>query len=104
MGVDYYAHSGIGFLVRVPKKFQDDEDFDLYSHLDEVLINSEYAFFETGQGAYTGEDNDFYVVLESFKPLDDLNQRSESLKSFLIQHDLIDATDEYDLVGGLQVC
>lgn len=104
MGVDYYAHSGIGFLVRKPKEHQDNEDFDFLEHLDEVLIDSEYGYFETGEGAYTGEHNEIYVVLSAFRPVNNLAERAHNLKNFLIEHDLIDATDDYDLVGGLEVC
>lgn len=103
MGVDYYAHSGVGFKVKPPKKFQNYDEFDFYEHLDNVLLDSVYSYFETGEGAYTGEDNDYYVVLKDFKPVNDLEERVNELKNFLIEHDLIESSAEYDLVGGLEV-
>lgn len=103
MGVDYYAHSGVGFMVRNPKEHQDNDDFDFLEHIDQVLIGSGYGYFETGQGAYTGDDNEFYVVLSSFRPINDLAERANDLKNYLIERDLIDSTDDYDLVGGLEV-
>ncbi|BAP30125.1 anti-sigma-factor antagonist [Chryseobacterium sp. StRB126] len=104
MGVDYYAHSGIGFMVRTPKEFEGEGEFDFFGYLDEVLQDSGYVFFETGEGAYTGEGNDYYVALSEFRPVNNLAERANDLKNYLIEHDLIDPTDDYDLVGGLEVC
>lgn len=104
MGVDYYAHKGIGFMVRAPKEKEQEDDFNLCDHLDEVLRDTGYAYFETGEGAYTGEDNEYYVIVQSFRPINSLAERANELKNFLLQHDLIDEDKDYDLVGGLEVC
>lgn len=103
MGVDYYANKGIGFMVN-HNEFEDNEDFDIREYLDEVLEGTSYKFFEVGEGAYTGETNEVYVVLSDFKPIQSLEERAQKLKEFLLALHLISEDAEYDLVGGLEVC
>ncbi|OBS12813.1 hypothetical protein ATE49_15365 [Elizabethkingia miricola] len=102
MGVDYSANKGIGFMVN-HNEFEDNEDFDIREYLEEVLRGTGYQYFEVGEGAYTGETNEVYVVLSDFKPIQDLEERAQKLKDFLLQLHLVSEDSEYDLVGGLEV-
>lgn len=100
MGVDYSANYGIGFKVEFDKQ---DEDFYLGEYLEDVLENSGYSYFDVGSGMYTGEENDFYVILKSFHPIETLKERSDLLRSFLLEQNLIKENQEVDLVGGLLI-
>lgn len=100
MGVDYSSNYGIGFKVKFDSQ---EDDFYLGEHLEELLINKPYRYFDVGEGRYTGEDDDFYVVLDSFLPIETLKERTELLKEFLLEKDLIESSQDVDLVGGLLV-
>lgn len=101
MGVDYSAHYGIGFKVELDDRFEEDPA----AVIDDMLKESDYAYFEVGQGAYTGKENDYYVVLsDNDSALDEgLIERVADLKRFLIETQLISEDAKADLVGGLQV-
>ena len=100
MGVDYTPNYGIGFKVNFDIQ---EDDFYLGEHLEEELSDSSYRYFRVGEGSYTGEDDDYYVVLDSFLPIETLKERTELLKEFLLEKDLIESSQEVDLVGGLLV-
>lgn len=100
MGVDYRANYGIGFKVNLNSG---DCDFHLGEHLEEVLDGNDYRYFRVGCGNYTGEDDDYFVVLESVGDLSNLKELLEELKSFLLEKQLISEDQEADLVGGLYI-
>lgn len=102
MGVDYRANYGIGFMVNY-NEFEDDEDFDFRDYLDEILEGTGYRYFAVGDEGYSGDPDEFYVVLEFFKPIQNLEKRVEKLRYFLRKLHLVSEDAEYDLVGGLEV-
>ena len=64
MGVDYTGNYGIGVKV-IKKEFTEDSEYyeDFNTYLDDVLENTNYYYFEVGEGSYTGEDNYFYICI-----------------------------------------
>ncbi|MDV3768145.1 hypothetical protein CMU26_01125 [Elizabethkingia anophelis] len=102
MGVDYIANRGVGFKVN--RKELEEDDFCFEEYLDETLEGSGYKYFSVGSGAYTGKQNDLYVVLSDFLPLESLKERLDELKNYLLSIGIIDEDAEYDLVGGVCVC
>lgn len=95
MGVDYRANYGIGIGIQsmdfdddnINESIQDIEcmdeflDYYVYEYEDE----SPYRWFQTGEGDYTGDTNDFFVVLK--KPFangfETLEQQRLDLLKFL---------------------
>jgi hypothetical protein len=75
MGVDYSAHSGIGFKLRHPQsndKFENEfeNDFNAFFHEEiQPLIDEQedYKSFEVGEGDYDGTENEIYVVISDNK-------------------------------------
>lgn len=102
MSVDYSANFGIGYKVSL----SDEELGELGTHmadfLEETLKLTNYMYFETGEGAYTGEDNDFYVILNHEQPLEYVMEDLEDLEHFLTDNGIKICSDG-GLVGGLLV-
>lgn len=95
MGVDYTGHFGMG--VKIKKVLG---TFDcLYDDLDD----SHYEFFEVGSGAYTGNENDFYVKVKT--PIHtalDFQIWKKRLLEHLKEIDL-EPDGEFGAVGGLEI-
>lgn len=98
MGVDYTGHYGIG--VEVDTK---DEEDDIYDLMDDKL-NEAYEWFSVGEGNYTGEKNQIFVVIKD--PFEDGFAELEAKKDKLLAHieDIeLEAIGEFGAVGGLEV-
>ncbi|EPL7677465.1 hypothetical protein RG089_000600 [Elizabethkingia anophelis] len=102
MGVDYSANKGIGFMIN-HRELEGDEDFDIRDYLDKILTDTGYRYFAVGDEGYSGDPDEFYVVLEFFKPIQNLQKRAQKLKEFLLALHLISEDAECDLVGGLEI-
>lgn len=105
MGVDYSANYGIGFKVEATARLYDreDDDFILQEYLEETL-SDDYRYFEVGDGSYTGEENDVYVIFRDkvgLAPLENYKDRLDVLRKHL--EDLLLEVSEEGLVGGLNV-
>ncbi|WP_312207714.1 hypothetical protein [Empedobacter sp.] len=101
MGVDYRANFGIGFKIKAD--IDENDELDIREYLDELIDKSKYSWFEVGDEGYTGDENDYYVVLDELKPIATLEQRVEELRQHLLSEHFIIDSEEFDLVGGLEV-
>lgn len=104
MSVDYIANYGIGIRVILSdenhKKEGSDEKY--YEILDELLPDH-YYYFQTGDGNYTGEENEWYVVLDSPKFIDGVFDGSSYKRELedILSKDF--KLGEFGLVGGLLI-
>lgn len=108
MGVDYSAHYGLGFKIKLIE-FDDElteetEKTFTTNLLDEKLDQDNYGWFEVGEDTYGGPENELFVyILEPFK---DGLSNLEFLKTKLVSHlnEIgISPDGEFDLQGGLEV-
>jgi len=104
MGVDYTGNYGIGVKV-LKKEFEEESEYyeDFNTYLDDILENTNYYYFEVGEGSYTGEDNDFYICISN--PFEDgLNIKDKvfAFYSFLRENN-IEFEGEFNEVGGLLI-
>jgi hypothetical protein len=101
MGVDYRAHAGVGIQVEV-KEVEGFEYFNEY--LEDALDLEKYFFFESGEGAYSGEDNDYFICIE--QPFTDglinLNKLKDDLLTHLSELE-IEVKGVFDVQVGLEV-
>lgn len=103
MGVDYTANYGIGFLLNIPSNEELEEmELDVDSYLEDILP-SNTSYFEVGGGNYTGEQNDYYVILDDDEINETLTERCEDLKVSLLNEGLINSNDKASVVGGLKI-
>lgn len=105
MGVDYDGHYGLGYRVNVPELEEDHYYFeDPIGFIENALEESNYCFFQIGDGSYSGEEDDVYIVLN--EPFEDGNldvtQKAKELKEFILSKG-IEIEGEFDVVGGLRV-
>jgi len=104
MGVDYNGNYGIGVKV-IRKEFEEGHEYyeDFLTWLDEQLEGWAYEYFEVGEGSYTGEEDDIYVVFKNpFKNGYNLEASVEEMLAFLrIQG--IEYVGKVDVVGGLRI-
>ena len=99
MGVDYKSRFGIGYKI-AEQIFEDDTC--MYEYLED-LCEDKFKYFETGEGDYTGESNEWYVVLiNPFLESLDLTKRKEELFNFLSENN-IEIIGDFGLVGGLHI-
>jgi hypothetical protein len=105
MGVDYSGNFGIGFQVQIPELEEDHEYYeDELGYLDSLLGDTEFNYFEVGEGSYTGDANDVFVCLDVPFIHGKFNEaRASELKTFLELHNLITKGAQIDSVGGLNV-
>ena len=101
MGVDYSANFGIGFKIKAD--IDENDELHITEYLDELIDKSKYSWFEVGEAAYIGGENEYYVVLDEIKPIDTLEKRVEELKQHLLSEKFVIDSEEFDLVGGLHV-
>lgn len=103
MGVDYTPNHGIGYKI-VGVECEVDEDSSVNEYLYELISNTKnIRYFETGEGNYTGEDNEMFIVIK--KPLEyglDLTQKKKELDLFISENKII-VEGEFDICGGLLV-
>lgn len=103
MGVDYSARFGIGVKV-LDAHFNEEEEESLFEHLYALLEKSEFNLIEVGEGAYTGDENEYFVVLKNpfENGIDGLRSKCESLFLFLNKNSVL-FDEKIDVVGGLHV-
>lgn len=110
MGVAYSGHHGIG--VKIKSIDFDDENLSdeirglevMCEFLDEKLENERYSWFEVGGGSYTGNENEYYVVINL--PFATLISNYENEKNALYDYlDQLGITPigDFGSVGGLEV-
>ena len=100
MGVDYTPRFGIGY--KIAEKVFENEDNCMDKYLDD-LCKYKFKHFETGYGCYTGEKNEYYVVLKNpFEKTLDLTEQKDELYNFLTDNG-IEIIEDFGLQGGLQV-
>ena len=103
MGVDYSANFGIGYKVSLSEERMINNGFGMYiaNNLDEDLRGTDYNYFETGEGDYTGEDNEHYVTIIDRKVvIQKLVSQLENLNNFLVDKGY-DIESLGGIVGGL---
>ena len=99
MGVDYSAVFGIGVKIT---SFPDEVE-DVYEFMDDTLDGTDFRWGESGEGAYSGEENDFYIFInQPFENgIDGLTAKAIDLIEFVKGKGL--TTTEVDVVGGLHI-
>lgn len=105
MGVDYSANFGIGYKIKkVSEEVLEEYDVDIGYFFDEKLqpYKDEVSYFETGYGRYTGEDNEYFLVLKNPLSILDLTHVKETLDVVIYELGL-ETDSEFGLVGGLLV-
>lgn len=105
MGVDYSGNFGIGVQIKSQILTEDHEYYeDFIGYLDNALDDTDYFYFEVGDGMYSGEDNDVYVCIDN--PFENgycgLEEKVSVFYSFLAKNGL-ERIGEVDVVGGLEV-
>lgn len=110
MGVDYKASFGLGVEI---KNFEfkkalllpeDPPDLDICELMESFTVPNDLRLLESGDGGYTGDDNEYYIVLKD--PLSNgisgLKEKSDYLISW-VRDQGFTTPDEIELVGGLHV-
>lgn len=101
MGVDYNANFGIGYKVVDARTEEQIEEVEFLYYLEEELEKTDYWCFETGDGWYTGNENEFFVVLkEPFKNGVDLTEDKMLLGRKLKSLD-VEIDGDFDLHGDI---
>jgi len=107
MGVDYTGNFGIGFKIDNNIDFDEDPrfcDYDCMTEYIEDKIHEDYNFFEVGNGAYTGEEDDFYVVLKNpFKNGCNLIKAKGDLREYIALELNLDIDGDFDCFGGIRM-
>ena len=103
MGVDYRADAGIGFKIKIPTFQKENDDFYFDEYLDNLLNFDKFRYFQDGAGALTGDENDYFIVIKDLFPLENLLEKINELKEFLLKEDLIEVNQNVDLQIGLEV-
>lgn len=103
MGVNYIADAGIGFKIKIPTFQKENDDFYFGEYLDNLLNFDKFRYFQDGEGAYTGDENDYFIVIKDLFPLENLLEKINELKEFLLKEDLIEINQNVDLQIGLEV-
>lgn len=94
MGVDYTPKAGFGYQIEF--------DIDNYDEFDELIDNSIFKLLEVGEGNYTGEDNEWFLVFQ--KPLEyglDLAKKKDELDAFIKENNIKTISDFAFHVGLL---
>lgn len=105
MGANYSGNYGIGIQVFTPN-FKEEDDYyeDGLGYIESILENTNYYYFETGDGSYTGDTNNVYIVIDN--PFQDgycaLGEKADKLIQFL-QENNITFEGKIDVVGGLSI-
>lgn len=106
MGVDYSARFGLGFKVNFKEDIVNEEYGEVedeFEYLQWLAEGTDFRTFEIGEGSYTGEQNDMYVVLKDpFDKRDGLYTKELELKTFLDKNGIC-YEGEFDVVGGLHI-
>lgn len=105
MGVDYDGNYGLGYKITLPEFEEDHEYFeDPIGFIDNALEDSNYGFFQIGDGAYSGNEDDVYIILD--EPFEDGNldvtQKAKDLKEYILSKN-IEIEGDFDIYGGLRV-
>lgn len=113
MGVDYSGNYGVGVQVsfenlkeRIIKECEcEEEEVHWYysEFIDFVLKDTSLLYFEVGEGAYTGEQNKFYIVMDDpFKGGYDITEEVIEFEKKLKDIGFV-LIGETDVVGGLEI-
>ena len=113
MGVDYTGHYGVGVQIKFDNlkekiSFEYNVDIDdvegyYLEYLDTLVNNTNYNYFEVGEGAYTGHENDYYIYIQN--PFEDgynIESKVKELESFCDKVGLI-RVGNVDEIGGIEV-
>jgi hypothetical protein len=105
MGVDYSGNYGIGIQVYTPD-FEEGDDYyeDELGYIESILKSTNYSYFETGEGSYSGDIDDIYIIIDN--PFEDgycaLGEKADKLIEFL-QENNMRFEGKVDVVGGLRI-
>lgn len=104
MGVDYSGNYGIGVKVLVPELEEEHDYFDdELGYVDNLLKDTEYEYFEVGDGSYSGKKDDLYICFKNpFKDGYNIEDKVIELYLFLSNTDL-EVIGKVNEVGGLRV-
>jgi len=103
MGVDYDANYGIGYKVTESDDLPEEELEDGLTEYIYGNVDDAFEHFEVGEGNYTGEENDNYIVVkDAFKDGLDLTSKKKALDDELKRLKL-EPVGEFADVGGLNV-
>lgn len=113
MGVDYSGNYGVGVQVEFDNLFEaiaerygvDTDDAEEYTleYLEELLEETDYNYFEVGDGNYSGQPNEVYIeVNDVFKDGYDITEKVTNLIKFCEDNGLT-MVGEIDVVGGLEI-
>ena len=105
MGVDHDANFGIGYeITGFPNGCLETEDeeeaISIEEFLDDCLKGTSYRYAEWGDGSYTGDDNNFAIVLDKPDPTGNNTYLLENLRKFLDEKGFTYNADCY-VVGGV---
>ncbi len=105
MGVSYSANYGIGIQVK-RKEFSEEDEYygDFVWYVDDLLVDTEYDYFEVGDGNYTGKEDEIFICIE--EPFEHgfcaAEKEAEKLITFLEKNE-IEYIGKVGLVGGLRI-
>lgn len=110
MGVDYIGHYGLGFGIEtidfesneISKDVKELET--MWDLLDEKIDFDKYNWFEVGEGSYTGEENEFYIIIKepSFTCMEKLTKERDELIKHIYKIGL-NVNTGFGVFGGLEV-
>ena len=103
MSVEYRAEFGIGYQINIDNK-EEPNDYLETLFINDSNLNKDFTFIEIGDGDYTGEKNDWFIILKD--PNDKLNDLSKyklKLEILLKKHN-ISTINDFGVVGGLYIC
>lgn len=113
MGVDYTGHYGVGVQIKFDNlkekiSFEYNVDIDeaegyYLEYLDTLVNNTNYDYFEVGEGAYTGHENDYYLCIKDpFSDSYDITDKVIELNYFCDKVGLI-RVGNVDEIGGIEM-
>jgi len=110
MGVDYTSHYGIGFQIKYidfeseNKSSINTEHECLEEYLDEELDSELFSWFKVGEGSYTGEQDEYYVTINSpFESGINGLEYKETILRLGLKGLKLEPIGSFGSIGGLEV-
>lgn len=105
MGVDYHANYGLGFQVNLEelrKLFPEAEEEGL-DPIEYLELPEDCYWFSTGEGFYTGEEDDYFICIETDGVLVRLWEQLANKLIYNMRKLGLTVPDELSIVGGLLI-
>lgn len=103
MGVDYTGNYGIGVEVYIKELTGEYEEWSYREYVEDILSSDDYFIFETGDGNYTGHQDDLYVCIKNpFIEGFCITEKANKLIADL-EFNSIEYRGKVNVVGGLYV-